>query len=142
MSETLHAGTDSAQKTSTATDRMQTSIDPLQRIEAQLKHNPVLLYMKGSPQMPRCGFSAKLVQILNRLKVHYAYVDVLENPDIRAALPGYAQWPTFPQLYIQSTLIGGCDIVSNLFEAQTLEPQLAAVGAIQDQVHTQLALEA
>ncbi len=104
----------------------------LEKIKAQIKHNSVLLYMKGSPKSPQCGFSAKVVQILDRLHVHYAYVDVLANPDIRATLPGYAAWPTFPQLYIQGELIGGCDIVSQMYSDQSLIPTLAPAKAIHD----------
>ncbi len=104
----------------------------IEKIKTQIAHNPVLLYMKGSPKAPQCGFSAKVVQILDRLHVHYAYVDVLANPDIRAALPGYAAWPTFPQLYIQGELIGGCDIVCEMYTAQTLSAALASALVIHD----------
>lgn len=114
----------------------------IEKIKAQLEHNPVLVYMKGSPKAPQCGFSAKVVQILDRLNVHYAYVDVLANPDIRATLPGYAQWPTFPQLYIQGELIGGCDIVSEMYTAQTLSAALAPAHAIHDMPTHCLAKEA
>jgi monothiol glutaredoxin len=113
----------------------------IEKIKAQIAHNPVLLYMKGSPQAPQCGFSAKVVQILDSLHVHYAYVDVLANPDIRATLPGYAKWPTFPQLYIQGELIGGCDIVSEMYAAHTLIAPLAAAHAIHDRPAHCLALE-
>ncbi|MFM8454245.1 MAG: Grx4 family monothiol glutaredoxin [Gammaproteobacteria bacterium] len=92
--------------------------DTESRIQSQLEKNPVLLYMKGSPDFPMCGFSAKVANILNLLEVKYAYVNILENQDIRSTLPTYAKWPTFPQLYIQGELIGGCDIVSDLFMNQ------------------------
>ena len=104
----------------------------IEKIKAQIAHNPVLLYIKGSPKAPQCGFSAKVVQILDRLHVHYAYVDILANPDIRATLPGYAAWPTFPQLYIQGELIGGCDIVSEMYAAQTLSAALAPAQAVHE----------
>ncbi len=104
----------------------------IEKIKAQMAHNPVLLYMKGSPKAPQCGFSAKVVHILDRLHVQYAYVDVLANPDIRAALPGYAAWPTFPQLYIQGELIGGCDIVCEMDATQTLRAALTVANAIQN----------
>jgi monothiol glutaredoxin len=113
----------------------------VQRIEAQLKQNPVLLYMKGTPEQPRCGFSAKVVEILERLQVQYTYVDVLENPDIRTELPRYAAWPTFPQLYINGELIGGCDIVSELYADQSLAPRFETIGAVNDQAVPCLARE-
>jgi monothiol glutaredoxin len=77
-----------------------------------------------------CGFSGRVVQILKDLKAEYAYVNILENPDIRAALPGYANWPTFPQFYIGGELIGGCDILSELYTNGELKSLLAAVQAI------------
>ena len=83
----------------------------LDRIKRQIAANTVLLYMKGNPDFPMCGFSGRVIQILDALKTRYAYVNILENPDIRASLPVYAKWPTFPQLYIQGEFIGGCDIV-------------------------------
>ena len=113
----------------------------VQRIESQLKHNPVLLYMKGSPVQPRCGFSAKVVEILKRLQVQYAYVDVLENPDIRAELPHYAAWPTFPQLYIQGELIGGCDIVSELYTDHSLAERFQSIDVIHPQAIPCAAIE-
>lgn len=112
---------------------MMTEAASVQRIKSQLKHNPVLLYMKGSPLEPRCGFSAKVVEILGQLQVQYAYIDVLENPDIRAELPHYAAWPTFPQLYIQGEFIGGCDIVSELHAEQSLVKRFESIAVIDAQ---------
>ena len=94
----------------------------LATIKQQIGENPIILYMKGSPQAPQCGFSAQTVQCLIACGQRFAYVDVLSNPDIRAALPGYANWPTFPQLYVGGELVGGCDIVTELFESGELEP--------------------
>ena len=91
-------------------------------IQGQIESNPILLYMKGSPNAPQCGFSAQTVQCLISCGERFAYVDILSNPDIRATLPGYANWPTFPQLYVSGELIGGCDIVTEMFEAGELEP--------------------
>lgn len=88
----------------------------LERIKRQIAGNTVLLYMKGTPDFPMCGFSGRVVQILDALNTKYAYVNILENPDIRGTLPSYAKWPTFPQLYIQGELIGGCDIVAELHQ--------------------------
>ena len=110
------------------------AIEPgtLERIKRQIGGNTVLLYMKGSPDFPMCGFSGRVVQILDALKAKYAYVNILENPDIRATLPIYAKWPTFPQLYIQGELIGGCDIVSELHEKGALKSLLAKANAVND----------
>ncbi|MDB6095875.1 MAG: glutaredoxin-related protein [Francisellaceae bacterium] len=96
-------------------------METIDRIKAQINNNNVLLYMKGTPQFPQCGFSSKVVNILKNLKTNFAYVNVLENPDIRAELPKYANWPTFPQLYVQGELIGGCDIVSEINESGELK---------------------
>jgi monothiol glutaredoxin len=78
--------------------------------------------MKGSPQAPQCGFSARTVQCLIACGQRFAYVDILGHPEIRAALPGYANWPTFPQLWVDGELVGGCDIVAEMFESGELEP--------------------
>ena len=97
--------------------------DPvLANIQQQIDENPIILYMKGSPQAPQCGFSAQTVQCLVTCGQRFAYVDVLSNPDIRATLPGYANWPTFPQLYVKGELIGGCDIITEMHESGELEP--------------------
>lgn len=101
-----------------------------EKIKNQIENNNVILYMKGTPQFPMCGFSARVSEILTTLKVKYAFVNILENPDIRAELPKYSEWPTFPQLYIQKELIGGCDIVCELAETGDLEKQLSAANAI------------
>lgn len=83
----------------------------IQKIEKQIKENVILIYMKGSPESPSCGFSAQAVQALSICGEKFAYVDVLKNLDIRHALPKYANWPTFPQLWIAGELIGGCSII-------------------------------
>jgi monothiol glutaredoxin len=108
------------------------STDTIEKIKRQIANNTVLVYMKGSPDFPMCGFSGKVAQVLGSLKTKYAYVNILENPDIRSALPAYAKWPTFPQLYIQGELIGGCDIVSDLHQKGELKPLLEAVKALSD----------
>jgi len=104
--------------------------DTVERIKRQISHNPVLLYMKGTPDFPMCGFSGRVVQILGGMNTQYAFINILENPDIRATLPSYAEWPTFPQLYIQGELIGGCDIVTELHNKGELKPMLEAVQAV------------
>ena len=91
-------------------------------IKEQIETHPILLYMKGSPGAPQCGFSAQTVQCLIACGERFAYVDVLSNPEIRAELPGYANWPTFPQLWVRGELIGGCDIITEMFQAGELEP--------------------
>lgn len=105
-------------------------MDTSARIKQQIENNPVILYMKGTPQFPMCGFSAQVVQILKNLKAKVSYVNVLENPEIRVELPKYAQWPTFPQLYINSELVGGCDIVVELHANNELLSMLQAANAI------------
>ena len=95
-------------------------------IKEQISNNPILLYMKGSPAAPQCGFSARTVQCLMDCGQRFAYVDVLSNPAIRQTLPIVANWPTFPQLYVQGELVGGCDIVSEMHESGELSPLLEA----------------
>ena len=102
------------------------SEDILDTIKEQIEANPILLYMKGSPAAPQCGFSAQTVQCLVACGQRFAYVDILSNPEIRATLPQYANWPTFPQLYIEGEHIGGCDIVTEMFESGELEPLVKA----------------
>ena len=94
----------------------------LDTIKDQIETNPIILYMKGSPQAPQCGFSAQTVQALIGCGQRFAYVDILSNPEIRATLPQFANWPTFPQLYVNGELVGGCDIVTEMHEAGELEP--------------------
>ena len=98
-------------------------------IKGQIEENPIILYMKGSPQAPQCGFSAQTVQCLIACGERFAYVDILANPDIRAGLPRYANWPTFPQLYVGGELVGGCDIVTEMFEAGELQPLVKEAAA-------------
>lgn len=93
----------------------------LDAIKEQISSNPVLLYMKGSPQMPQCGFSAQTVQALMACGQKFAFVNILEHPDIRQELPKYADWPTFPQLWLQGELVGGCDIVVDLHQQGELQ---------------------
>ncbi len=80
------------------------------RIDEAVKSSPVIIFMKGSPKMPQCGFSMRAAQALQQTSVEFAYVNVLEHMDIFQNLPRYADWPTFPQIYIGGELIGGCDI--------------------------------
>ena len=96
----------------------------LETIKRQISENPILLYMKGSPQAPQCGFSAKTIECMVGCGQRFAYVDILSNPEIRATLPSYAEWPTFPQLWVDGELVGGCDIITEMFEAGELEALL------------------
>jgi monothiol glutaredoxin len=96
-------------------------MDPLSRIKKQVEDNPVVIYMKGTPQMPQCGFSSRASQALASCGVEFAYVNVLEDPEIFENLPRYADWPTFPQVYINGELVGGCDITLELHEKGELQ---------------------
>ncbi|MEX1033527.1 MAG: Grx4 family monothiol glutaredoxin [Cellvibrionaceae bacterium] len=104
--------------------------DTLETIKQQIADNKVILYMKGSPSAPQCGFSMRTSQQIMACGQRFAYVDVLANPEIRATLPQYANWPTFPQLWVNGELIGGCDIVAELHEKGELKPLIdQAIGS-------------
>ena len=94
------------------------------KIKEQIAAHPILLYMKGTPEQPQCGFSAQAVKALQACGAQFASVDILANPDIRQALPVYANWPTFPQLYINGELIGGCDIMMELYQNGELKTMI------------------
>lgn len=96
-------------------------MDIMETIKDQVENNAIILYMKGSPNQPQCGFSARTVQALMACGQRFAYVDVLSNPEIRANLPQYGNWPTFPQLWVQGELVGGCDIITEMHEAGELK---------------------
>ncbi len=98
-------------------------------IKEQISSHPVLIYMKGAPNAPQCGFSARAVQALMSCGEKFAYVDILQNPDIRAELPKYANWPTFPQLWISGELVGGSDIIQELFDSGELQTMITAAVA-------------
>lgn len=102
-----------------------TELTTLEIIKQQIEHYPLILYMKGTPERPCCGFSARVVEILKACSVKFAHVNVLENSDIRRELPHYANWPTFPQLYYKGELLGGCDIVEQLYKTGELEKKLS-----------------
>ena len=95
-------------------------MDVLDRIRKTVSDSPVVLYMKGTPQFPMCGFSSRAAQALKTVGAQFASVNVLEDPEIRANLPRYSNWPTFPQLFINGELIGGCDILLELQESGEL----------------------
>ena len=96
-------------------------------IREQVSSNGVVLYMKGSPQFPQCGFSAKAVECLKREGQPFAYINILQDPEIRAELPKYANWPTFPQLWIQGELVGGCDIIVEMHASGELAEMLQGI---------------
>jgi monothiol glutaredoxin len=98
-------------------------------IKNQISSHSVLLYMKGSPEQPMCGFSAQASQMLMSCGKKFAYVDILSNPDIRATLPKIANWPTFPQLYVDGELVGGCDIMTEMHEKGELKDLLDKSGS-------------
>ncbi|ASG68800.1 glutaredoxin [Francisella halioticida] len=91
------------------------------RIEKQIKENDIILYMKGSPNLPQCGFSAHTATAIRSCGKPFAFVNILENPDIRAILPKYADWPTFPQLWAKGELVGGCDIIMEMKDSGELQ---------------------
>jgi monothiol glutaredoxin len=95
-------------------------MDVNERIRQQLQAHPVLLYMKGTPDFPQCGFSARTVAALRAIDARFAYVNIFEDPEIREGLKSYSNWPTFPQLYVNGELIGGCDIAVELYESGEL----------------------
>ncbi len=93
----------------------------LDRIQSEVESHPIVLFMKGTPQFPMCGFSSRVVQALKTCGAEFHAVNVLEDPEIRANLPRYSNWPTFPQLFIHGELIGGCDIAMELFDKGELQ---------------------
>jgi monothiol glutaredoxin len=93
-----------------------------EQIAKDVADNDVLLYMKGTPVFPQCGFSAAVVQVLSELGVKFKAVDVLKDPDIRQGIKEFSNWPTVPQLYVKGEFVGGCDIVKEMFEQGELEP--------------------
>jgi monothiol glutaredoxin len=99
-----------------------------ERIESDVKSNPVVLFMKGTPVFPQCGFSARVVQVLSHLGVPFKGVNVLEDMEIRDGIKAYANWPTIPQLYVSGEFVGGCDIVMEMFQAGELQTMLKEKG--------------
>ena len=93
----------------------------MERIQEQIKTNPVIIYMKGTPQLPQCGFSSRAVEALKECGKEFAYVNILMDPEIFQSLPEFSDWPTFPQIFIDGDLIGGCDIALEMFESGELK---------------------
>lgn len=99
-------------------------MDTVEKIKKQIADNAIILYMKGSPERPQCGFSARAVQCIKDCGAKFVHVDILANPDIRQMLPQVSDWPTFPQLYVKGELIGGSDIIAEMFQQGELKPVL------------------
>ena len=104
------------------------TMDTQEKIRRQVSGNPVVLYMKGTPQFPQCGFSALAVQVLSACGVSKLFtVNVLENPEIRQGIKAYANWPTVPQLYVNGEFVGGSDIMREMYESGELKKLLTGV---------------
>jgi monothiol glutaredoxin len=101
-------------------------MDVMERIRTLVSENPVIIFMKGTPQFPMCGFSSRASQALKAAGATFAYVNVLEDADIYENLPKFADWPTFPQIYINGELIGGCDITLELYQKGDLQKMVQA----------------
>ena len=97
------------------------------KLREQIKENSILIYMKGTPYEPKCGFSARTVQTLIDCESQFSYVDVLENDDVRASLPKVSDWPTFPQVFINGELVGGADIIAKMHETGELKKLIDSV---------------
>ncbi len=98
----------------------------LEQIQSEVGANPVFLYMKGTPEAPACGFSMRVVQILDHLGVQYGSRNILEDPRVRVVLSGWSDWPTIPQLFVDGSLVGGCDIVTELYQDGELQKMVPA----------------
>lgn len=107
--------------------------DVLQQIDQTVKGDDVVLFMKGTPQFPMCGFSGQIVQILDYLGVAYKGVNVLDDEAVRQGIKDYANWPTIPQLYVKGEFVGGCDIVREMFQTGELAAHLSEVGVTTSQ---------
>ena len=98
------------------------------QIQSQIDANPVMLFMKGTAMFPQCGFSARVVQILGHIGVPFATANVLEDPGLRDGIKQFSNWPTIPQLYVAGEFVGGCDIVTEMFQSGELQSLLAEKG--------------
>ncbi len=98
-------------------------------IRQQIAENPIILFMKGTPEFPSCGFSARASEVLMGIGEKFAFVNILENPEIRSTLPRMANWPTFPQLWVNGELVGGCDIMMEMAQKGELEPLVKGAAA-------------
>ncbi len=101
-------------------------MDIQEKIQSTIDDNPVVIFMKGTPQFPQCGFSMRTSEALKACDVEFAYVDVLAEPEVRANLPAISNWPTFPQVFIKGELVGGCDITLDLYQKGELQTMAKA----------------
>jgi monothiol glutaredoxin len=104
-------------------------MDVVERIKAELNSGPVVLFMKGTPDFPQCGFSAQTVAALRAVGADFRHVNIFEEPEIREGLKRYSNWPTYPQLYVKGELIGGCDIALEMYQSGELKKLMTEVGA-------------
>lgn len=104
-------------------------MDTIERIRQILAEHRIVVFMKGTPRFPQCGFSARTVETLKACGAEFHAVDVLAEPEYRQALPGYSEWPTFPQVFIDGELVGGCDIVLGLYQSGELQKMAQATPA-------------
>jgi len=102
--------------------------DVFERIQSEIGEAPVMLYMKGTAMFPQCGFSARVVQILTHMGVPFKTANVLEDMELREGIKQFSQWPTVPQLYVKGEFVGGCDIITEMFQSGELETLLAEKG--------------
>ncbi|HVH85013.1 MAG TPA: Grx4 family monothiol glutaredoxin [Steroidobacteraceae bacterium] len=107
------------------------TMDVVERIKSELAAGPVVLFMKGTPDFPQCGFSAQTVAALRAVGANFRYVNIFEEPEIREALKRYSNWPTYPQLYVKGELIGGCDIALEMLKSGELKKLMSEAGAAQ-----------
>ncbi len=99
-------------------------MDIMEKIDQQVKSHPIVVYMKGTPQFPQCGFSSRAAETLKKCGVEFAYINVFEDREVYENIKSYANWPTFPQIYVSGELIGGCDILLDLFAKGELKSML------------------
>jgi monothiol glutaredoxin len=106
------------------------AMDVVQKIKSELDSAPVVLFMKGTPDFPQCGFSAQTVAALRAVGAQFKHVNIFEEPELREALKRYSNWPTYPQLYVKGELVGGCDIALQMYKNGELKQLLTEVGAV------------
>jgi monothiol glutaredoxin len=104
--------------------------EAIERIKNHLSSSPVVLFMKGTPDFPQCGFSAQTAAALKACNAKFTHVNIFEDPEVREALKSYSNWPTFPQLYVKGELVGGCDIAVDMFRSGELKELLEEAGAV------------
>ncbi len=105
-------------------------MDVVERIKAEIGSSPVVLFMKGTPDFPQCGFSAQTVAALRAIGAQFKSVNIFEDPELREGLKRYSNWPTYPQLYVKGELVGGCDIALEMYESGELKSLLESAGAV------------